>query len=44
MNSSIEHSSWLLELTELSIPRVSNMMKNTIAQNVEPGSVEIASG
>lgn len=31
-------------LTELSMPRVSNMMKKTIAQNVEPGSVEIASG
>ncbi|TNN36184.1 hypothetical protein EYF80_053645 [Liparis tanakae] len=31
-------------LTELSMPRVSNMMKNTIAQKVEPGNVEIASG
>lgn len=31
-------------LTALSIPSVSNMMKKTMAQNVEPGSVEMASG
>lgn len=33
-----------LTLTALSMPKVSNMMKNTMAQNVEPGSVEMASG
>ena len=38
------HMKLSLGLTELSMPRVSNMMKNTIAQNVDPGSVEIASG
>lgn len=31
-------------LTELSIPRVRSMMKNTTAQNVDPERVEIASG
>lgn len=34
----------VIGLTALSIPKVSNMMKNRMAQNVEPGSVAIASG
>lgn len=31
-------------LTALSMPSVSSMMKKTMAQKVEPGSVEMASG
>lgn len=31
-------------LTELSIPRARSMMKNTMAQNVDPDRVEMASG
>lgn len=31
-------------LTALSIPRVKSIMKKTIAKNVAPGRVEIASG
>lgn len=36
--------SWAGLLTELSIPRARSMMKNTIAQNVDPDRVEMASG